>query len=218
MCGSADRSSSTTDQTFAAHDLARQKEATLTKYIRPSLAFPAGRRLVEYDRVHRSCYTDQRIFEEELKNIFYKTWIYAAHESQIPKPGDYVGFMLGRQSMLVVRGAQGEVNVLHNRCPHRGAMLCNERKGNTGGLFTCSYHAWQFGLDGKLAALPAPDGYKETRLCKRIRKAPLASVPIAALFLRVFPKRDQVLIGGLVMGVARSTTCAIEPPTVTWKS
>jgi phenylpropionate dioxygenase-like ring-hydroxylating dioxygenase large terminal subunit len=166
MCGSADRSSSTTDQTFAAHDLARQKEATLTKYVRPSLAFPAGRTLVEYDRVHRSCYTDQRIFEEELKNIFYKTWIYAAHESQIPKPGDYVGFMLGRQSMLVVRGAQGEVNVLHNRCPHRGAMLCNERKGNTGGLFTCSYHAWQFGLDGKLAALPAPDGYKETRLCK----------------------------------------------------
>ena len=62
--------------------------------------------------------------------------------------------------------SQGEINVLHNRCPHRGAMLCNEHKGNTGGLFTCSYHAWQFGLDGRLAAQPSPDGYKDTRLRK----------------------------------------------------
>jgi phenylpropionate dioxygenase-like ring-hydroxylating dioxygenase large terminal subunit len=138
----------------------------VTTCVQPYAAFPPGRTLVEYDRVHRSCYTDETIFAQELKNIFYKTWIYAAHESQIPKPGDYVSFMLGRQPMLVVRGAQGEVNVLHNRCPHRGAMLCNEHRGNTGGLFTCSYHAWQFGLDGKLAALPSPDGYKGTRLHK----------------------------------------------------
>ena len=123
----------------------------MTRYVQPYVAFPPGRTLVEYDRVHRSCYTDETIFAQELKHIFYKTWIYAAHESQIPMPGDYVSFMLGRQPMLVVRSAQGEVNVLHNRCPHRGAMLCNEHRGNTGGLFTCSYHAWQFGLDGKLA-------------------------------------------------------------------
>jgi phenylpropionate dioxygenase-like ring-hydroxylating dioxygenase large terminal subunit len=125
-----------------------------------------GRTLVEGDRVHRSCYTDEAIFRQELKNIFYKTWIYAGHESQIRQPGDYVAFMLGRQPMLLVRGADGAINVLHNRCPHRGAMLCNEHRGNTGSLFTCSYHAWQFGLDGKLAGWPAPDGYADTRLCK----------------------------------------------------
>ena len=60
--------------------------------------------LVEPDRVHRSCYTDETIFQQELKNIFYKTWIYAGHESQIRKPGDYVTFMIGRQPMLLVRG------------------------------------------------------------------------------------------------------------------
>jgi phenylpropionate dioxygenase-like ring-hydroxylating dioxygenase large terminal subunit len=128
------------------------------------MALPEGRTLVEHDRVHRSCYTDEMIFRQELKNIFYKTWIYAGHESQIREPGDYVNFMIGRQPMLLVRGADGEINVLYNRCPHRGAMLCNEHHGNTGSVFSCSYHAWQFGLDGKLAAWPAPEGYKETRL------------------------------------------------------
>ena len=122
--------------------------------------------LVEPDRVHRSCYTDETIFQQELRNIFYKTWIYAGHESQIRKPGDYVTFMIGRQPMLLVRGEEGQEHVLYNRCPHRGAMLCNEHKGNTGSLFICSYHAWQFGLDGRLAAMPSPDGYKNTRLCK----------------------------------------------------
>jgi phenylpropionate dioxygenase-like ring-hydroxylating dioxygenase large terminal subunit len=138
----------------------------LTDAAEPLVALPDGRALVQHDRVHRSCYTDEAIFQQELKHIFYKTWIYAGHVSQIREPGDYVGFMIGRQPMLLVRGGQGEINVLCNRCPHRGAMLCNEHKGNTGGLFTCSYHAWQFGLDGRLAAQPSPDGYKDTRLRK----------------------------------------------------
>jgi phenylpropionate dioxygenase-like ring-hydroxylating dioxygenase large terminal subunit len=138
----------------------------LTNSVQPFAVSSDGRTLVEHDRVHRRCYTDEMIFQQELKNIFYKTWIYASHESQIREPGDYVTFMIGRQPMLLVRGADGKFNVLHNRCPHRGAMLCNEHKGNTGGLFICSYHAWQFGLDGKLAAMPSPDGYKDTRLCK----------------------------------------------------
>jgi phenylpropionate dioxygenase-like ring-hydroxylating dioxygenase large terminal subunit len=130
------------------------------------LALPDGRTLVERDRVHRSCYTDEGIFQDELTNIFYKTWIYAGHVSQIHEPGDYVNFMIGRQPMLLVRGDEGQIYVLHNRCPHRGAMLCNEHKGNIGGHFTCSYHAWQFGLDGKLVAMPSPDGYRQARLHK----------------------------------------------------
>ena len=138
----------------------------MTNAVKSFAASPDGRLLVERDRVHRSCYTDEAIFQQELKNIFYKTWIYAGHESPDSQAGRYVGFMIGRQPMLLVRGDGGEIAVLHNRCPHRGAMLCNEHKGNTGSLFTCSYHAWQFELDGKLAALPSPDGYNETRLRK----------------------------------------------------
>ncbi len=43
--------------------------------------------LVEPDRVHKACYADEKVFEAELENIFYKSWIYVGHESQIPNPG-----------------------------------------------------------------------------------------------------------------------------------
>ena len=41
--------------------------------------------LVEFDRVHKACYADDEIFEQELKNIFHKSWIYIGHESQVPE-------------------------------------------------------------------------------------------------------------------------------------
>ena len=186
------------------------------------LALPDGRTLVERDRVHRSCYTDEGIFQDELANIFYKTWIYAGHVSQIREPGDYVNFMIGRQPMLLVRGDEGQIYVLHNRCPHRGAMLCNEHKGNIGGLFTCSYHAWQFELDGKLVAMPSPDGYRQARLHKGSPDADMKSAAVSALiavlFSRAFRQRGRAWrIGSVTVGV-RSTICAIGRQTVTWRS
>jgi hypothetical protein len=78
--------------------------------------------LVEPDRVHKSVYTDQQIFDAEITNIFEKIWVYCGHESQVPNPGDYYAVSSGRQPMLMVRGADGSVNVLHNRCPHRGVQ------------------------------------------------------------------------------------------------
>ena len=45
--------------------------------------------LVEPDRVHKACYADEQVFEKELENIFYKSWIYIGHESQVPNAGDY---------------------------------------------------------------------------------------------------------------------------------
>ncbi|MEW6340823.1 MAG: aromatic ring-hydroxylating dioxygenase subunit alpha [Pseudomonadota bacterium] len=106
-----------------------------------------------------SLYTDPAIFEEELTKIFYKTWIWVAHESELRKPGDFKTAMIGRQSVIVVRDRSGEVRVLENRCRHRGATVCEKRKGNASG-FTCPYHSWAYALDGKLRGLPYPDGYE----------------------------------------------------------
>ena len=119
--------------------------------------------LVEADRVHRSCYTDDEIFEAEIDHIFEKTWIYAGHESQIPNVGDYATFLIGKQPMILTRAEDQTFHVVYNRCPHRGAMLCNRHMGNAGKIFTCSYHSWQFKLDGSIYAIPTPEGYKDTR-------------------------------------------------------
>lgn len=45
--------------------------------------------LVLHDRVHTSLYTDGRIFDQELDKIFYSTWIWVAHASEIPDSGSY---------------------------------------------------------------------------------------------------------------------------------
>ena len=118
--------------------------------------------LVEADRAHRHAYTDPEIFDLEMERIFERTWIYIGHESQVKNPGDYYLAQVGRQPVVMVRDGQGDVNILYNRCPHRGAQLCTARKGNTGKHFYCSYHAWTFHLDGKLESMPAKQGYDDT--------------------------------------------------------
>src|SRR5260370_1299905 len=62
--------------------------------------------------------------------------------------------------------SNGKVNVLYNRCPHRGNMICGDTKGNTGEFFRCSYHAWTFHHDGKLKNIPMKDAYAGTRYGK----------------------------------------------------
>src|SRR5437773_1715427 len=121
-------------------------------------------KFVEPDRVRREVYTDAAIFEMEMERIHERVWIYCGHETQVPKAGDYYATRIGRQPMLMVRGKDGKVNVLYNRCPHRGSMMCGDRSGNAGEFFRCSYHSWTFHHDGKLRAIPMMEsGYAGTR-------------------------------------------------------
>ena len=114
--------------------------------------------LVEEDRVHRTCYTDQEIFDREMQQIFHRLWIYVGHESQIKNPGDYATTIIGRQPMILSRGKDGQVHVLYNRCPHRGSKLCNKLAGNAGERFYFSYHGWQFDMDGRVNTIAMMGG------------------------------------------------------------
>ena len=122
------------------------------------------RKAVEPDRVHRSVYADPAVFELEMERIFHKVWTYAGHESQVRNPGDYWTVLIGRQPMVMTRHRDGKIHVLHNRCPHRGTMLCGDRRGNVGKAIVCSYHSWQFDTDGSCKAIPLDKGYQGTRL------------------------------------------------------
>ena len=115
--------------------------------------------LAQPDRIAPALYHDPALFEAELDRIFYRTWIWVAHDSELPRPGDFITTTIGRQPVIVVRDKTGEVNVLQNRCRHRGATVCEAHKGNAKG-FTCPYHSWSYALDGTLRALPYGDGYE----------------------------------------------------------
>jgi phenylpropionate dioxygenase-like ring-hydroxylating dioxygenase large terminal subunit len=108
-------------------------------------------------RISRKLFIDPDIYEEELEKIFARCWCYLAHDSQIPNPGDFVSAYIGEDPILVVRDSRGKVNAFLNTCRHRGMRVCRADAGNAA-AFTCTYHGWTYGNDGKLVGVP---GYKE---------------------------------------------------------
>lgn len=120
------------------------------------------RTMVRPDGVHKRVYTDPEIFNLEMKRIYGQAWIYVGHDSQVPAAGDYHTTRIGDQDVIMVRDADGRVNVLYNRCPHKGAMLVAEGAGSVGKNFRCPYHAWAFKLDGSHLAAPMPRGFQGT--------------------------------------------------------
>lgn len=99
-------------------------------------------------------YYDTAIFESEQDRIFERMWFCAVRSADLPSPGAFRRVQVGRESVLVVRGRDGALNAFLNVCRHRGAMLCSEDSGVVNRHLKCPYHAWTYGLDGKLFAAP----------------------------------------------------------------
>jgi phenylpropionate dioxygenase-like ring-hydroxylating dioxygenase large terminal subunit len=114
--------------------------------------------LVQPDRARTPVYTDPAVFEAEMTKIFESTWVWVAHASEIPKPGDFKTAQVGRQPVIVVRDRRNQVHVHVNRCRHRAATVCEVSKGRTNS-FVCPYHGWSYALDGSLRGVPYEAGY-----------------------------------------------------------
>jgi phenylpropionate dioxygenase-like ring-hydroxylating dioxygenase large terminal subunit len=111
-------------------------------------------------RVRTDIYTDPSVFELEMQRIFETTWVYVAHESELPAPGDYITTTIGTQPAIVSRAADGKIHVMLNRCRHRGSVVSRLRRGNTD-YFRCPYHNWTYGSDGALVSTAQASGYKQ---------------------------------------------------------
>jgi fatty-acyl-CoA synthase len=121
--------------------------------------------LIQPDRVHGSLYTDPAIFELELERIWYRTWVFVGHVSEVPEPGDYVVKSIGPQQVIMTRDKQGEIHLLLNRCAHRANLVCDSPRGNSN-AFRCPYHGWTFSNTGKLLGYPFNSGYDGTEAKK----------------------------------------------------
>ncbi|MBV7486703.1 aromatic ring-hydroxylating dioxygenase subunit alpha [Bordetella sp. BOR01] len=109
-------------------------------------------------RVPNWVYSDPDIFQKEMDLFFAgDTWSYVGLECEVPQVGSYRRQWIGTRPVIMVRGKDGQVHVLENRCAHRQALICWNNSGQVKD-FTCPYHQWNFALDGKLQGLPFKRG------------------------------------------------------------
>ncbi|MDY7102771.1 MAG: aromatic ring-hydroxylating dioxygenase subunit alpha [Actinomycetota bacterium] len=103
--------------------------------------------------VPAAIFNDAGIFAAERRRIFARSWIYLAHTSEIPEPGDYVLRHIVDDPYVVVRSSDGEIRALHNHCRHRGMQVCRSELGNASN-FRCPYHGWTYRNTGALTGVP----------------------------------------------------------------
>ena len=94
-------------------------------------------------------YTGDAVFQADMEQVISRKWILAGHVAKVPNKGDYFLFRIGAEQIIIIRENADSVRAFFNVCRHRGSTLCQAESGNAPRL-VCPYHAWTFGLDGRL--------------------------------------------------------------------
>jgi phenylpropionate dioxygenase-like ring-hydroxylating dioxygenase large terminal subunit len=109
---------------------------------------------------------DPAHYETERAAIFKRTWLNVGRVERLPRTGSYFTKELAAAdtSLILVRGRDGQIRAFHNICRHRGNKLVwndfpAEETAGTCRQFTCKYHAWRYGLDGKLTFIQQEDEF-----------------------------------------------------------
>jgi glycine betaine catabolism A len=104
-------------------------------------------------------FVSPELFEEELGKIFANQWVLVGHQSEVSQAGDYFVRAVAKESIVIVRDKNDAVGAFYNVCRHRGTRLCEEERGHVPAI-QCPYHAWTYGLDGRLIGAPHMDEVK----------------------------------------------------------
>lgn len=133
--------------------------------------------MIRADRVDRRVYTDPEIFALEMDRIWGQAWIYVAHESQIPQPGDFFTTDLARQPVLLVRHDDATFHLFFNRCAHKGSKVI-EKESGCAPMLRCGYHGWTYRTDGICHYITGGDkayeavGERKESACMNLKKVP----------------------------------------------
>jgi glycine betaine catabolism A len=101
-------------------------------------------------------FVSPKVFADEQEKIFARQWVLVGHQSQITAAGDYIVPEVAEESLIVLRDKSGKIRGFYNVCRHRGTRLCEEQSGHSAAI-QCPYHAWTYGLDGRLIGSPHMD-------------------------------------------------------------
>ena len=95
----------------------------------------------------------------EFERLWARVWQVACREEEIAEVGDFCEYLIGDQSILVVRSAPDVVGAYHNTCLHRGTRLAEGSGHFDDECIRCRYHAWRYDLDGKLIEVVDPEEF-----------------------------------------------------------
>jgi len=110
-------------------------------------------------------YRDPEYFALEMERVIRPSWQIVCHASDVPAPGDWQALDYLGESVLVIRGGDGAVRAFANVCRHRGSRVVSGASGCAKRL-TCPYHAWTYGLDGRLIGVPRKSEYPGLDMAK----------------------------------------------------
>jgi carnitine monooxygenase subunit len=137
-------------------------------------------------------YHDPQFFELEKQRVFRASWQLVCHVSDVPRPGDYHTFDFLGESVVVVRGVDGNVRAFHNVCRHRASRLLDGPKGHCGARIICPYHAWTYTLEGRLVGVPQRESFRALELAQH-GLAPLEQETfLGFIFVRFAPGLPSV--------------------------
>jgi phenylpropionate dioxygenase-like ring-hydroxylating dioxygenase large terminal subunit len=103
-------------------------------------------------------YRSAELLEIEYERLILPSWQFVCHVNQLKSPGDFVTLDMRRDSVIVMRGADGELRAFANFCRHRGTRLL-DGSGTCRNRIICPYHGWSYGLDGKMVAAPSAETF-----------------------------------------------------------
>ena len=122
-------------------------------------SYNAAAPLAEAYTIPAAWYTDQRVADLELKNVFSRNWQAVGRLSQLEKPGQYVTATVADEPIVVVRGRDGKLRAFYNVCRHHAMTVMNEPCGHAEHM-RCPYHGWTYNLEGELRGMTEFDGVK----------------------------------------------------------
>ena len=124
----------------------------ITAFRKTAETFAAGAKTLE-----QKYFVSPQIFAQEQQKIFSRQWVLVGHQSQIAQAGDYFTAEIAGESLIIVRDKRAAIHGFYNVCRHRGSRLIENRKGQLSAAIQCPYHAWTYGLDGRLLGAPHID-------------------------------------------------------------
>ena len=113
----------------------------------------------EDDVIPRARYTSAEFAALEFDRLWSRVWQVACREEEIAGVGEFCEYLIGDQSVLVVRSGPETVRAFHNTCLHRGTRLADGTGRFQDDCIRCRYHAWRYDLDGRLVEVVDPDEF-----------------------------------------------------------